>query len=392
LQNGPVIETTGGLVQGDTSSCGLFCNFFAFKGIPYAAPPVGDLRFSAPVPHPGWSGVKDATEHGNRCPSSGWLADYGGDEDCLFLNVYSRNLIGRRAVMVWIHGGSFTGGHGDTFLYGPDHLMTDDVVVVTINYRLGFLGFFSTGDAAASGNWGLKDAVQALRWVKENIARFGGDPDNVTIFGESAGGVAVHYLVLSEYANGLYHKAISQSGSALNPWAYQSNPARVADNLAQSLGLLYTSSQDLVDQLRNVHFSEFVIHQPGWLDIDKPRGFSSFDIAPCSEPFANGPVIIDHRTPMEIMQAGDFNDIPYISGYMSDESMFMQREHIIDDDIFRFFNDNPWAMVPELWNIPHSDPAVNEIAAAFRNLYFNGEAPNDDWMEQWTWVRCFLFK
>lgn len=177
-------------------------NYFSFKGIPYAEPPVGALRFRNPVPHRGWSGVRDAAEHGEHCPHSGWFGlDAGGQEDCLFLNVYSSSLSGSRPVMFWIHGGSFTGGSGDSWTYGPDHLVNDGVVVVTINYRLGAFGYLATGDSAAQGNWGMKDMIEALRWVRQNIAAFGGNPNQVTAFGESAGSVAVSYSKIIEGIN-----------------------------------------------------------------------------------------------------------------------------------------------------------------------------------------------
>ena len=187
------MSTTTGQLQGIQLSTGILQpNYFAFKGVPYAEPPVGNLRFRNPVPHRGWSGVRDAAEHRDHCPSDGWFGlDVGGAEDCLFLNVYTPSLTGNRAVMVWIHGGSFTGGSGDSWLQGPDHLVNDGVILVTINYRLGILGFMGTGDAAAQGNWGLKDCIEALRWVRNNIAAFGGNPNQVTVFGESAGGVIV---------------------------------------------------------------------------------------------------------------------------------------------------------------------------------------------------------
>lgn len=185
--NDLVVATDGGQLSGTeerTNSTDI--RFFAWRGIPYAQPPVGNLRFSDPVPHGGWTGVRDASQHGNRCPSSS-----GGEEDCLFLNVYSTNIIGRRPVMVWIHGGAFNGGSGNSVSFPPDLYMAEDIVMVTFNYRLGILGFLSTEDSAAPGNYAMKDMVLALRWVQNNILNFGGDPDNVTIFGESAGGVAV---------------------------------------------------------------------------------------------------------------------------------------------------------------------------------------------------------
>lgn len=200
-QSRPIVTTTGGQIQGIEMSTGILQpNYLAFKGIPFAEPPVGNLRFRNPVPHRGWNGVRDGSEHGEHCPSTGFFGlDIGGHEDCLKLNVYTPNLGGSRGVMVWVHGGSFTGGSGDSWLYGPDHLVNSGVVVVTINYRLGVLGFLSTGDAAAQGNWAMKDVVESLRWVRNNIARFGGNPNAVTIFGESAGGVAVRYLLENLY-------------------------------------------------------------------------------------------------------------------------------------------------------------------------------------------------
>lgn len=137
--------------------------FHSFKGIPYAEKPIGKLRFQAPVPHPKWTGTRSALEHGNFClnrfGSLGVPASQGGNEDCLFLNVYTPSLRKKRAVMVFIHGGSFVSGSGDSSLYGPDHFMKENVVLVTLNYRLSAFGFLSTGDEYAPGNQGLKDML-----------------------------------------------------------------------------------------------------------------------------------------------------------------------------------------------------------------------------------------
>lgn len=191
--NDLVINTEGGQVRGQEERTSLFGDrYFSWKGIPYAEPPVGQRRFADPVRHNGWTGVRDARRHGNSCAMAGIILAQVGDEDCLFLNVYTQSIIDKRPVMVWIHGGAFIMGSGDDTMYGPDWFVTEDVVYVTLNYRLGILGFLSTGDRHAPGNYALKDMVMALRWVKNNIANFGGDPDNITIFGESAGSVAVH--------------------------------------------------------------------------------------------------------------------------------------------------------------------------------------------------------
>lgn len=192
LQRRPIVTTAGGQLEGVREISGFFHTFYAFKGIPYAKAPVEDLRFRNPIPHEGWSGVRDASSHGSHCPNDGIAGiGAGGDEDCLFLNVYTPDLSGNLSVMFWIHGGAFVIGDGNSLVYGPDLLVREDVIVVTINYRLSSFGFLSTGDKNAQGNYGLKDMTMALKWVKQNIAVFGGNPHKVTVFGQSAGSVII---------------------------------------------------------------------------------------------------------------------------------------------------------------------------------------------------------
>ena len=199
----------------------------AFLGLPYAAPPVGDMRWKAPEPPAKWKGKRDATRYGARCVQARVFDDMvfqdnGPSEDCLFLNVYTpaeaRNK-SKLPVMFWIHGGGYSGGASSEPRHNGDFLPTKGVVLVTINYRLGVFGFLATEDLAkeaggAAGNYGLLDMVAALRWVNANIRNFGGDPGNVTIFGESAGSFAVSTLMASPLAQGLFHKAIGESGAA----------------------------------------------------------------------------------------------------------------------------------------------------------------------------------
>ncbi|MFQ6397342.1 carboxylesterase/lipase family protein [Nocardia sp. KC 131] len=196
-----------------------------FAGIPYAAPPVGELRWRAPAPAASWSGVRDATVAGPSCSQGGGPIEalssgLAKSEDCLSLNVSTPLTLpenGRRLpVLVWIHGGSFTGGSGDTYGAGP--LITDgdgDAIVVTVNYRLGALGFLAAGaldDGSGSGNYGLLDQQAALRWVQRNITAFGGDPDRVTLAGESAGAISVCAQLAAPSSRGLFQAAIMQSG------------------------------------------------------------------------------------------------------------------------------------------------------------------------------------
>lgn len=216
----PQVKTTGGLVQGAAlGDSGIR----VFKGIPYAAPPVGDLRWQAPRPAPPWQGVRQATAFGPACMQGRVFGDISfaeTSEDCLSLNIWTPAKAAQRLpVMVWIHGGGFQAGGGSEPRHDGQAFARKGIVLVTINYRLGVFGFFAHPDLTresgrnAAGNYGLIDQVAALRWVQDNIAAFGGDPKNVTIFGESAGSFAVSALVASPLAKGLFHKAIGESGA-----------------------------------------------------------------------------------------------------------------------------------------------------------------------------------
>ena len=217
-----IVETAQGRLEGHSRD-----GVLRFNGIPYARPPVGPLRWRAPEAPEPWPGIRDAALFGQIAPQLRSAAEalIGGtpgehSEDCLYLNVWTPGTDGKRPVMVWIHGGAFVTGAGSVGSYNGKFLAArGDVVVVTINYRLGALGFLNLRDATdgkhpATGTEGLSDQVAALTWVKENIARLGGDPDNVTVFGESAGAMSIGALLAMPSARGLFHKAILQSGAA----------------------------------------------------------------------------------------------------------------------------------------------------------------------------------
>lgn len=196
----------------------------SFKGIPYAAPPVGVLRWAAPAPVAPWAAPRDATRFGADCVQNPIPGDvsHGAPmaEDCLFLNVWTSKIAAsaKLPVMVWIHGGGFVAGSGALATTDGAQLAKRGVVVVTFNYRLGRFGFFAHPALGEGGNWGLMDQIGALTWVKRNIAAFGGDPANVTIFGESAGGQSVARLMASPAASGLFVKAIAASGGGRDRW------------------------------------------------------------------------------------------------------------------------------------------------------------------------------
>jgi para-nitrobenzyl esterase len=268
----PIVRIDDGLVRGaDVAGVNTFL------GLPYAAPPTGNLRWRAPQPAAAWSGVRDATQFGPSCPQATtrnpFLPPGPISEDCLYLNVYAPaprgSDEGGRPVLVWIHGGGLTLDGGRN--YDGSKLAADGVVVVTINYRLGALGFLAhpalaSGPGGAAGNYGLMDQQAALRWVQRNIARFGGDPHNVTIAGQSAGGLSVLAQLVSPGARGLFQRAIVQSG------AFALNQQSLAT--AEAAGETFATAVGCPDQsaacLRNAPVSDLVakfgVEIPGVVD------------------------------------------------------------------------------------------------------------------------------
>ncbi|XP_060110422.1 fatty acyl-CoA hydrolase precursor, medium chain-like [Heteronotia binoei] len=284
----------------------------AFLGIPFAKPPTGSLRFTPPQPPEPWSHVRDATSFSPMClQDPGWFEifqefmnvtfpDTTTSEDCLYLNVYTPDTKGQLPVMVWIHGGALEMG-GASMYDGSALSAYEDVVVVTIHYRVDILGFFSTGSAEAHGNWGLLDQTAALRWVQENIRSFGGDPQCVTIFGESAGGFSVGAHLLSPLSKGLFHRAISQSGVALLSGLWTPHPEVLAKEIADVSGC-GTSSAEMLRCLRNKTEEELV-------SLMK-------EVAPMY-------AVVDGeffpKAPEELLAAKEFSAIPYLVGVNNHE-------------------------------------------------------------------------
>ncbi|XP_068585582.1 bile salt-activated lipase-like [Cebidichthys violaceus] len=239
-----VVQTEGGGVQGQNIPLGLFRSVDVFKGIPFAAKPG---TFEKPKPHPGWDGILKATKFATRCLQISMLQTSSfGSEDCLHLNIWvphGRQVSSGLPVMIWFYGGGFMVGGSmganflNNYLYsGQEIADKGDVIVVSVGYRVGTLGFLSTGDSRLPGNYGLWDQHAAIAWVHRNIGSFGGDPDNITIFGESAGGASVSFQTLSPHNKGLFKRAISQSGVAFCPWALNRNPRKVAEEVAENVG------------------------------------------------------------------------------------------------------------------------------------------------------------
>uniref|UniRef100_A0A8C7RDL4 Neuroligin 2b n=1 Tax=Oncorhynchus mykiss TaxID=8022 RepID=A0A8C7RDL4_ONCMY len=315
-----------------------------YLGVPYATPPIGERRFQPPEAPGSWQEIRNATQFAPVCPQNVhgvlpeimlpvWFTDnldaaagyvQNQSEDCLYLNVYvptEDDIRDRRKkpVMLFIHGGSYMEGTGNMFdasilaAYG-------NVIVVTMNYRLGVLGFLSTGDQSAKGNYGLLDQIQALRWLNENIGHFGGDPERITIFGSGAGASCVNLLILSHHSEGLFQRAIAQSGSAISSWSVNYRPLMYTKILAKKVGCSYGDTGDLVECLRRKSFRELVDQ-----DIQPARYHIAFG------PVVDGDVVPDD--PEILMQQGEFLNYDILLGVNQGEGLKFVDDSEGDDGI-----------------------------------------------------------
>jgi len=307
------VPTESGLVQG-VAAPGLT----VYKGIPFAAPPVGDLRWRAPQPAAKWEGIRAADKFGPD-PYQG-DGKNGVSEDCLYLNVWTpaRSAGEKLPVLVWIYGGGFSFGSTSTPTHNGEHLARKGVVLVSINYRVGPLGFLAHPELTAesphhvSGNYGLMDQLAGLQWVKKNIAAFGGDPDRVTIFGESAGGIAVSMLCASPEAQGLFRGAISQSGGSFGPTRNTTYPGENMRTLAQA----EASGTAFAQKAGAASLADLRRLSPDKL----PGGWGSGT----AWPIVDGWIIPDDQH--KLYEAGRYNDIDILVGYNSDEGLSFARE------------------------------------------------------------------
>ena len=346
----PEAQVDGGTVQGSVAG-----DVAVFRGIPYAAPPVGALRWRPPAAVAAWRGVRSARAFGPACPQPPIPAPVGVEgptsEDCLTLNIWAPAGAARQLpVMVWIHGGSFIAGSGSQPLYEGSALARRDVVVVTLNYRLGALGFLAhpalsrEQAGGALGNYGLLDQIAALHWVQRNIAAFGGDAGNVTIFGESAGGVAIQALMTSPLASGLFSKAISQSGGGTAVFL----EARDGQGSAEKLGEAWAASAGFsnagADVLRNLTLEQVMSQR-----------FVSF-------PNIDGRAVL--RSPGDSFRRGEQAKVPFIVGANSFEASLK----VISDEFARL---TLGARYDELLKaFAERSPSVEAAAATLRGELF----------------------
>uniref|UniRef100_A0A2M4AQ59 Carboxylic ester hydrolase n=1 Tax=Anopheles triannulatus TaxID=58253 RepID=A0A2M4AQ59_9DIPT len=379
-QRHPRVCTNDGCLLGISMTDVKNTRFDAFLGVPFAKPPVGKLRFKNPLPVEPMIGDYNATESGAACLQRSELdPDHSiiGSEDCLYLNVYrpKRNGSDLLPVMVYIHGGGYYYGSADPQIYGPERILaTQQVLLVTIQYRLGVFGFLSTGDAVVPGNAGMHDQVLALKWVQRHIRSFGGNPDQVTIFGESAGGASVQFHMISPLSRSLFHKAIIMSGSALAAWSLPiDDPLALARRQAKLVGVTEAdelTSAELVDVLRYIDGKVLAASAPhlrSWFEhpIVLYRPVIEHKSVPEAERF-----LLDD--PRKLWTEGYLVDVPLLIGTVPEDGAVISLPILHNKTTLQELNDNFAKLLPALLAVNGTPEVVRKI----EERYFAGSLPS----------------
>nr|AWW17123.1 carboxylesterase E8 [Subpsaltria yangi] len=377
----PIVHLSTGLVRGLKLTSAVNKSYFSFKGVPYAAPPLKHLRFTAPQPLQNWTGVWDAFDNPSACMQP--LRDVGFpetySENCLFVNVYTKvlNVTDDKQlmpVMVWFYGGEFFKGTASSYKYGPDFLLEADVVVVTVYYRLGVFGFLNMQTKSAQGNAGLKDQVAALRWVQKEIKNFGGDANRVTIFGGSSGGSCVNYLYLSPLAHGLFHRAVSQSGLALQTAPLKQSTYAAGKQLASYLRCPTASTDTIMECLKTAPADDLIKYQIAMTDTGK----GEYTMVGKSAPFLptvekyKGEEVFLPKQPWELVRPKSSpKGVPYIIGVTSDEGLF----YVYDDpDLFTNFEKDLKLYLPSHIQKTASQRQIKELTTKVKEFYFGNQS------------------
>ncbi|XP_033227815.1 esterase FE4-like isoform X2 [Belonocnema kinseyi] len=346
----PQVIISQGVLTGTTLETRLGRYFSKFSGLPYGQPPVGDLRFSSPIPAKGWDGVLSADKDNIMCPQfSG--SEVVGQEDCLYLNVYAplrefSSTIASKSkrsslfpVIVFVPGGAYAFGSNSPSSFGPHYLLDKDIILVTINYRIGIFGFLTTGDLIAPGNYGLKDQVLALKWVQQNIESFGGDPKKITLMGSSSGAGAVSLHSLSHSSIGLFNQYIFQSGSALCPWNYRRKEDFKPDirKMAKNVDCVTEDSKDLIKCLREINFEALLTATKSVKSALDELPWRPTDELESEEAFLTD-------SPLNLIAQNKMKDLPFICGTVSNEGIYYTKELYSNPSstaIHTFYNNLP---------------------------------------------------
>ncbi|XP_073975537.1 carboxylic ester hydrolase-like [Rhodnius prolixus] len=366
-----IVNTTQGQLRGREFKSRNGRKVAAFSGIPFAKPPLGQLRFQDPQPPESWAGVRDAYNFGSICVQIPFIyppveTTKLGNEDCLYLSVYSPALKPSKLlpVIFYISGGGFNFGSGEIDKT-PEYFMDYDVVVVMHNYRLGPFGFISMEDDILAGNMGMKDQVMALEWVRKNIANFGGDPEQVTLIGESAGGASVSYHMYSPMSRGLFHRAISQAGTALSCWA--TIPPGVARSqaiyLAKKFNCSVDSSQMILDCLRTINAYELIESSTQYISGDE----SSYFLEPIIDTNSTNPFI-----PFD-PQTSEPAPLPWIVGVDSVDGATQTDKFYRNFSALADLNENFEERLPGLLQYKETSLNPDEITKKIKEYYFDDQ-------------------
>ncbi|XP_068140609.1 juvenile hormone esterase-like [Drosophila tropicalis] len=341
-QTGPVVNTTLGRIKGTIMESFQGKSIYAFRGIPYAQPPIGNLRFAAPQPIQQFEyEIFQATADSAICPQP--LPYFNMDEDCLTLNVYTKDFDAKLPVIVYIHGGANVLGSGSSvYGAGPQYLMDHDVVYVAFNYRLGALGYLRTSGDNVKGNFGYLDQLLVLKWVNEHIANFGGDPDNVTIMGLSAGSIAVSLHLASPLSKNLFHRAILMSGSATNHFA--NDNAYWTRKLAREISCPMYDPVDVVECLRGVTWEKIIEICGRWEPYSLVNQKWIYEIDDYFMP--------EH--PTALIEKGEFNRVPLLVSFTENELDYSVNYHLDYPLLLDDFNVNFVEYAPEMFTFDYN--------------------------------------
>ncbi|KAI8423395.1 hypothetical protein MSG28_012545 [Choristoneura fumiferana] len=371
---GPVTVTPSGVVRGSWMESRRGRRFQAYRGIRYAQPPIGELRFQPPVDVVTYPSSVDASEDGPACPLPVAPGEYYVDEDCLRLNIYTpdNNSSRKLPIIFFIHPGGFYSMTGRSDLFGPHYLLDHDVVLVTINYRLASLGFLSTGDAVAPGNNGFKDQVSALRWLRRNAAAFGGDPQQVTIAGCSAGSISVLLHMVSDMSKGLFHRGIAMSASPLGKAPLPNHQLDLAQKQARILNCPTNSSRAIVDCLKTKTWQEMGNSLLGFWD---QFGFDPIGLwTPVLEPDVGQPRFLAVQ-PADAIRARRIHSVPLLVSQTEDE-FFWKAFSVTRNKTLRDRMNAEWETIaPISFDLPKTNAAA--ASRRLKEAYLGGKDVTD---------------
>ncbi|XP_036329446.1 esterase B1-like [Rhagoletis pomonella] len=378
------LQLPQGRIRGATRETVNGITYYSFEGIPYAQPPVGKLRFRTPKPFGNWKDTLDCTNSPPKpVQKNNQAGKADGSEDCLYLNVFTKNIDAvskQMPVMVWIYGGGFQSGHAARDHHGPDYLLQEDIVFVSLNYRLDSLGFLSLSDPNLDvpGNAALKDQLLALKWIKKNIHYFGGNCNNITLLGESAGATCVHFLSLTEQSRDLFQRAILMSGSALCPWALMTRR-----DLAYQLAVRHgykgeNKDSDVLAYLENLDAGKLVEHS--LVNDDESRYFLPLTFAPTVEPYESDNCIIPNE-PFNMLRTAWSNSIPMLMGGTSFEGLLLYPHLKMSQHILDIVRQLPEILLPAEVRRAHNKIENRIMSERILKLYF-GEQKDEVVLKQ----------